>query len=83
VEAPDRAIVEAMAAGCVVLMPHYLRRTFGDAALYCEPDEVEGVVRHLHGDPETFLGLSRSAQAHVRQAFCHDRYADLVSSLVD
>jgi glycosyltransferase involved in cell wall biosynthesis len=83
VEAFGRAILEAMAAGCVVLMPHHFRRTFGDAALYCRPDEVEGVVRHLHADPEQFLELSRTAQGFVRTAFSHDAYADLVATLVD
>ncbi|HET9516861.1 MAG TPA: glycosyltransferase [Actinoplanes sp.] len=83
IEAFGRAILEAMAAGCVVLMPHHFRRTFGDAALYCDPDEVAGVVRHLHRDPEAFLQLSRYAQQHVRRQFSHAAYADLISTLID
>jgi hypothetical protein len=83
VEAFGRAILEAMAAGCVVLMPHHFRRTFGDAALYCRPDEVEDLVRHLHADPEQFLQLSRNGQDFVRKAFSHGAYAELVSTLLD
>jgi hypothetical protein len=83
VEAFGRAILEAMAAGCVVLMPHHFRRTFGEGALYCGPDEVEGVVRHLHADPEAFLRLSRYAQELVRERWSHRAYAELVSSLID
>jgi hypothetical protein len=83
VEAFGRAILEAMAAGCVVLMPHHFRRTFGDGALYCRADEVEGVVRHLHADPEAFLRLSRAAQALVRERFSHGSYAELVADLID
>jgi hypothetical protein len=83
VEAFGRAILEAMSAGCVVLMPHHFRRTFGDAAVYCGPDEVEGLVRHLHRQPETFLQLSRHAQDVVRRDWSHDAYAALISTLID
>jgi hypothetical protein len=83
VEAFDRSVLEAMAAGCVVLMPNRFRRTFGDAVVCCEPDEVEGVVRHLHGDPEAFLRLSRHAELVVRQRWSHHAYAELVSTLID
>jgi hypothetical protein len=83
VEAFERSVLEAMAAGCVVLMPHRFRRTYGGAVVCCEPDEVEGVVRHLHRDPEAFLRLSRHAQDVVRERWSHRAYAELVSSLID
>jgi glycosyltransferase involved in cell wall biosynthesis/UDP:flavonoid glycosyltransferase YjiC (YdhE family) len=60
VEAFGRTALEAMASGVpVVLAPHF-RPLFADAALYCQPDEVEAVLRHLADDP---LAWSRQAQA--------------------
>src|SRR5699024_2898884 len=40
VEAFGRAVLEALAAGTVVILPPYFRSLFGGAAIYCEPSEV-------------------------------------------
>ena len=36
-EGHDQAILEALAAGCVVILPHRFRQILGDAAVYCPP----------------------------------------------
>jgi hypothetical protein len=82
-EAFGRAILEALAAGCVVVLPHRFEPTFGDAALYCEPSEVAGVVDGLYADPERFLARSALAQRRVRERFSHDSYRRLVAALLD
>ena len=38
------AIAEAMAAGLVVLLPHYFEPMFGDGAIYCTPSAVPDIV---------------------------------------
>lgn len=50
------SIVEAMAAGVVVILPTYMRENFGSAAVYAEPHEVRGrscggVVERSRGVP--------------------------------
>lgn len=65
-EAYGRAIIEALASGAVVVLPEYLRETFGTAALYCEPSEVEGLVRKLYADVDAFLEQSRRGQEFVK-----------------
>src|SRR5690606_18889235 len=44
IEAFGRAILEAMASGCVVILPDVFKTTFGDGALYCTPNEVRTVI---------------------------------------
>jgi glycosyltransferase involved in cell wall biosynthesis len=45
IEEFGRNIMEAMAAGRVVLLPNNYKLVFGDAAVYCEPAEVEQTIR--------------------------------------
>lgn len=61
-EAFGRAIMEALAAGCLVMLPHYLREIFGDAAVYAEPGEVKGLIDQYWMDHEAFLAQSRRGQ---------------------
>ncbi|MFG3342786.1 glycosyltransferase [Glycomyces sp. NPDC048151] len=82
-EAFGRAVLEALAAGCVTVLPPRFEPTFGDAALYCEPSEVAGLVDGLYADPERFLDQSALAQQRVRERFSHDTYRALVKDLLD
>lgn len=81
IEAFGRAVLEALAAGCVVLLPQEFSQTFGDAALYCRPEEAPEIIAGYHGDPEAFVKQSRHAQDRVREHFSHRSYVDLISTL--
>lgn len=61
-EAFGRAAMEALAAGCVAIMPPYLEELFGDAALYAVPREVQGLVDTYYANPKKFLEQSARAQ---------------------
>jgi glycosyltransferase involved in cell wall biosynthesis len=61
-EAFGRAIMEALAAGCLVVLPGYLREIFGNAALYAEPYEVRDLVDQYWQDREGFLEQTRRGQ---------------------
>lgn len=65
-EAFGRAAMEALASGCVAIMPPYMRELFGDAALYAEPHEVQAIVDEYFADKEKFLQQSRAAQEFAR-----------------
>jgi hypothetical protein len=80
-EAFGRAVLEALAAGCVTVLPPRFEPVFGDAALYCEPSEVVELVDGLYADPERFLARSALAQQRVRERFSHDSYRELVAGL--
>lgn len=81
-EAFGRAALEALAAGCVAVLPPRFEPTFGDAALYCEPAEVVDVVEAHYADPERYLAQSALAQQRVRERFSHDSYRKLVTDLL-
>ncbi|WP_188503808.1 glycosyltransferase [Nesterenkonia alkaliphila] len=61
-EAFGRAIIEALAAGCLVVLPPYLETIFGDAARYAEPHQVRPLVDRYWEDKEAFLEQSRRGQ---------------------
>jgi hypothetical protein len=82
VEAFRRATLEALAVGCVVVLPHRFVETYGDAALYCAPDEVAGLARRYHADPELYAAQSRRGQEHVARHHGAQAYADLVVELI-
>lgn len=79
IEAFGRAVLEAMAAGCVVVLPESFRSTFGEGALYCAPGEVRNLVDKYHGDREAFLSQSRLGQRHVREHFSYEWYQRLLT----
>jgi hypothetical protein len=82
VEAYGRTVAEAAAAGCVVILPPYLRRTFGDAGLYCEPAEALDLVRRIAADRERFAALSARGREIVDQRFGLASYLDRLARVL-
>lgn len=82
IEAFGRAILEAMASGCVVILPEVFRSTFGDGALYCEPDDVRSLIDELYSDLEAFKRQSRRGQALVEERFSHQWFRDLLTERI-
>jgi hypothetical protein len=78
---PEPDVLAALAAGCVVLLPHRYAAAFGDAAVYCEPDEVPDTVRTLHEDHRRLREQSARGQEFVRRHHGHDLYAERVARL--
>lgn len=66
-EAFGRAIIEALAAGCVVVLPPYLEEIFGSAAVYTVPSGVQSAVTEYWQSPQKFLEQSRRAQQFAAQ----------------
>jgi hypothetical protein len=83
VEAFGRAILEALATGCVTILPHHFEATFGDAAVYCHPGEVRDLIDAFHSGHESYVEQSRRARDRVEQLFSHDAYADLISTITN
>lgn len=50
-----RSVLEAMASGCVAILPSSFTDDFGDAAVYADEDTAVATVMGLHDDPERFL----------------------------
>lgn len=74
---PDPAVLAALAAGCVVLLPPSHRPAFGDAAVYTT--DPAGAMTALHG---TDLTAQRDrGVAFVRTHHHHGRYAARIEAL--
>jgi hypothetical protein len=82
VEAYGRTVAEAAAAGCIVILPRYLSKTFGDAGLYCEPAEALELVRAVAVDRERFAELSARGREIIDQRFGLASYLDRLQRML-
>jgi UDP:flavonoid glycosyltransferase YjiC (YdhE family) len=82
VEGFGRTIAEAAASGAVVILPEYLRATFGEAALYREPADVLPTIRELAGDREAYERQSRLGQEIVDRTYGPGRFLDRIRRLI-
>jgi hypothetical protein len=82
IEAFGRAILEAMASGCVVILPEVFRSTFGEGALYCGPDGVLPMIDRLYTDLPAYRRQSRLGQQFVKDHFSYEWYQDFLKERV-
>ncbi|MGP5573619.1 glycosyltransferase [Corynebacterium casei] len=66
------AIVEAMSAGVVVILPRYMESNFGDGAIYAEPSEVPNLVSQLWSNPEAYAEQSARGIKLVKEKYTKD-----------
>ncbi len=81
-EAFGRTILEALAAGVPVVVPHHFETTFGDACLYAEPHDAIGVARAHVTDPDAVTAHSARVNRHLDQRFSHDAYRNRLAALI-
>jgi hypothetical protein len=82
VETASHPALEAAAAGCVVLLPERFAGTFGDAAVYCTPDEAQETITRYAGDHALYREQSRRARLVTANAHHRRAYLDRVASLL-
>ncbi|MCO8271944.1 glycosyltransferase [Actinoplanes sp. TRM 88003] len=78
---PGPDLLTALAAGCVAVLPYRYAAAFGDAAVYCTPEEVPDTVRRLHANRRALRDQSARGAAYVRRHHTHALYAERVSHL--
>jgi O-antigen biosynthesis protein len=79
---PEPAVLAALAAGCVVVLPPRYAPAFGDAAVYGIPADLTDTVRTLHGRRAALARQSARGRDFVRERHGHERYADRVTALL-
>lgn len=77
------AAAEAMAAGCVVLLPPYMESTFGDGAVYAENSEVLDVIERFIEDPDSYYRQSARAKEYVRINFSDEAFHARIAALLE
>ena len=82
VEAFGRSILEAIASGRVVVLPEKFRPVFGDAAVYCKPAEVGGLIRELQENPGRRSALRQRAARELQSRFSHEAYIRRIASFL-
>ena len=76
------SIAEAMASGCVVVLPTYLQETFGDGAVYCSPAEVRTVVDELWRNPAAYTEQSERGIAFARDNLTEASFRARIAGLL-
>jgi len=82
-DAFGRSVVEALATGCVAVLPHHFEATFGDAAVYADESDALGIVHRLWADRDAYEAQSKRALRIVTEKFGRGRYADRVTELLE
>lgn len=76
VEAFGMSILEAMNHGVVCILPRAFELVFGDAAVYCSPDEVQKIINQLWNDPSEYVRQREAAYEYVRTQGSSESYFD-------
>lgn len=76
IEEFGRAVLEALARGLPAVLPPVFRETFGEAAVYAEPDQVWPTVAALWADEAAYLAQGARGQDFVRAMSDWERFPD-------
>jgi len=82
VETYSYPALEAAAAGCVVLLPERFAASYGDAAVYCTPEQAQATIDRYRADPELYAEQSRRARAVAARAYPSRGYLDRIEALL-
>lgn len=82
VEAFGRSILEALASGCLVILPPHFERVFGEAAIYSRPEEVPETIMNFHTDFNKYKQQTTLAQGVLSRAFSYEAYREKINLLL-
>lgn len=78
----SRSLLEALASGCVVILPVRYRPVVGDAAVYSDESHVQDAVAEYRGNLQEFIGQSLKGQEYIRTGYCEGGLVRLLSELL-
>ena len=82
IEAFGRAILEAIAAGLVVILPKHFQEVFGDAAIYAAPEDVEAVITRYHSDFTLYQEQLLRSREVLYKKFSYEAYQQLIQNIL-
>jgi len=82
IEEFGRNVMEAMAAGRVVILPHEFSETFGDGAVYCDAADVARTILAFWSDLEAYRGQAKRGLAFVHACCGSKVVCQNISSLL-
>jgi glycosyltransferase involved in cell wall biosynthesis len=82
IEAFGRTIMEAMASGCLVILPPVFEELFGKAACYCRPSDARAMVMRYYADRPAYERKIQVAEEFVRTHFGLEQHLGRIRNLV-
>ena len=82
IEAFGRTILEAMASGCVLILPEPMKVLFGEGGLYTDPDDAVDLVQELYRDREAYRRQSELGLEMVKERFGPQVHAQRLTRLI-
>ncbi|HET6468446.1 MAG TPA: glycosyltransferase, partial [Geminicoccaceae bacterium] len=82
VEAFGRVVIEALAAGCMAVLPPSFEAVFGNAAVYAEAPVAAALVRELRGQPERVAEQRRRGRDAVCARFSLEAHTRRLEALI-
>ena len=83
VEAFGRTILEALASGLPAVLPPHFETTFGEAALYAEPPQVQGLIAEYRADRAAYEAQAKRGLDYTQRHFSFETHVDRVRRLLD
>ena len=83
VEGFGRNIAEALASGCVVILPPHFQPTFKEAAIYCEPGDVVSTILEFYTDRERYRIQSQVGRRFITRLCGPDGHIERIRRLID
>ncbi len=83
IEEFGRAVIEAMALGVPAILPPDFKETFGEAALYAQPDGVWDIISELWDDEGSYLRRAQTGRDFVLANCGFDQLPRRLASLKD
>jgi O-antigen biosynthesis protein len=79
---PTQLVAQAMASGTVVVLPERFQEYFGEAALYCPPDQLKPTLLRYHADRELFREQAGRGLRFVQQHHDPSLYVKQIEELI-
>lgn len=76
------SIAEAMSAGKVVILPHYLEASFKEGAVYCRAEDVESLIMDFWNDPERYKRQAKLAKEYAEEKFSKDAFLSRLETVL-
>ena len=75
-------VAEALVSGMPAVLPIHFQPTFGEGAIYTEPQAVPATLAMLRADPELRMEQAERGRAIVTDSFSHDAHVRRVRDLI-
>jgi Glycosyl transferase family 2/Glycosyl transferases group 1 len=78
---PADLLGRAMASGTVVVLPERFQEYFGEAALYCAPEQLRPILQRYHADPDLYREQAERALRFVQEHHRPSAYVKQIDHL--